>query len=457
MLRARDMDAAKLRDVVRTALPREKVLGFAREVGALRRESLIELDGLVNALVLTARTPSGGRQADVMRAYVKATGTNPVRGAFYARFNKSLESLLARLLNDALDAARRDRVLLPKAIDEVRDWIAIDSETVKLHPSLKAVYPGTGDYAAVKVHKAYSIGLHNLIDYELSPAKEHDSKRFKVTEAMRGYGLLMDLGYASHERLRACQKYGVSVVIKLKSHWKARIQDVYEGEIRELFEGTDFAEAMKVGALRCEGGRIDTDVWLGQGKSAYKMRLVAIETPEHALCVFLTNLPRERYPAEVVGDLYRLRWEIEKSNKLDKSDFCLDDLDCQKPCSARTMIYASLLGSSIAGRLVHADHCALFDAKTPLTRGPIHVRLVAMTLASMHVSLTDALETDDDKHWQRLASAIHHLSSDPNWRRRPSVLDRMLGFTAAPGRPRRLKLTESAVKLVENDQSAATI
>lgn len=228
------MDTDKLRDVIRTALPRERVLEFAREVGALRRQSLIELDGLVNALVLTSRTPSGGRQADVMRAYIKATGTEPVRGAFYLRFNDSLEALLERLLRDALDAVQGERVLLPACLAGVRDWIAVDSETVRLHPSLKATYAGTGDYAAVKVHKAYSIGRHNLVDYELSPAREHDSKRFKVTEALRGFGLLMDLGYASHERLRDCIKHDVSFVIKLKSRWKARVQDVYASSLSHV-------------------------------------------------------------------------------------------------------------------------------------------------------------------------------------------------------------------------------
>ena len=436
MLRACRMDADKLRDIITAALPRETVLEFAREVGALRRESLIELDGLVNALVLTARTPSGGRQADVMRAYVKATGAEPVRGAFYARFNSALEKLLEGLLRRGLDEVQRDRVLLPRSIAGVKDWVAIDSETVKLHPSLIDTYPGAGDYAGVKVHKAYSLGRHNMIDYELSPARDHDSKHFAVTEAMRGYGLLMDLGYASHDRLRACIKHGVSFVIKLKTHWKARLTEIHEGEVHELLAGTDFAEALEWESLRCEKGRIDADVQLSGGKGAYMLRLVTVATPEKGLCVFLTNLPRKGYPAEVIGDLYRLRWEIEKSNKLDKSDFCLDDLDCRKPCSARTMLYASLLGSTIAGRVVHTDHCALVDAAAPLTRGPLHVRLVALSIAAMHVSITDALCQDSEHQWRRLASSIQHLSSDPNWRRRPSVLDRLHGFTAVPGRQR---------------------
>jgi hypothetical protein len=78
-------------------------------------ESVIELDELVNALVLTSRTPSGGRQAGVLRAYVKATRVEPVRSAFYDRFTTQLEALLDRLLRDSLTAVQReDRCSCPQ-------------------------------------------------------------------------------------------------------------------------------------------------------------------------------------------------------------------------------------------------------------------------------------------------------------------------------------------------------
>jgi hypothetical protein len=260
---------------------------------------------------------------------------------------------------------------------------------------------------------------------------------------MRGLGLLFDLGYASHDRLRACFEHGVRFVCKLKDGWMACIQAVHAGEVAGLCTGTDLADAVSLGQVDCKDGVIDADVELSSGAQAYTARLVAMELPDRGLCVFLTNLPRERYPARVVGDLYRLRWEIEKSNKLDKSDLCLDELDCRKPCSVRAMLYASLLGSCIVGRLVHADHCALAAQKAAPTRGPIHARLLALALASMSTMVSDALADDDPQRWERLAGSLAHCSRDPNWRRRPSVLDRMLGFVAPPGRPRSQKKTQA--------------
>lgn len=324
------MDPTKLAEVMRTALPREKVMAFARELKVVERESVIDIVELVNALVLTSRSPAGGRQADVLRAYIDATHVKPARGAFYARFNTKLEQLFERLALESLAAAQNDPILLPDVLQGVKDWIIIDSETVKLHRDLLATYPGAGDYAALKIHKAFSLGRHNTIDYEITPARMHDSKCFNVTEALRGYGLVFDLGYASHDRLRACLRHDVRFVVKLKTGWKARLKSVDVGEARTLFEGTDFADAVALKQLSFEDGVLDAEVVLGSGSDAYTARLVAVETPSKGVCVFLTNLDRERYPPKVVSDLYRLRWEIEKSNKLDKSDFCLEDLDCRK-------------------------------------------------------------------------------------------------------------------------------
>jgi hypothetical protein len=433
------MDGAKLREVMTTALPRDEVKALARALGVVERNSVIVLEELVNALVLSARTPGGGRQADVLRLYLKNVEQKPVRGTFYERFNGGLEKLLFELLRRTVAAAASDPVLLPAAISGVTDWLAIDSETVRLHPTLKDIYPSTGDGAAVKIHKAFSLGRHNTLQYLLTPARDHDSKHFLVGEECRGYGFLMDLAYASHARLTDMIRHEAFFVVRLKNGWKAAIDAVHAGDVDELVAGTDIADAMSLGQLACADGVLDADVTLASGTKRYSLRLVAVDTKGKGLCVFLTNLSRDRYAPATIGDLYRLRWEIEKNNKVDKSDFCLDQLDCRKTCSARTMIYASLLGSVIANRLVHADHVARAAAHAPATHGPIHVRLLAMALAAFYVPISNALarEKPDSTEWNTLAGKLAHLSRDPNWRSRPSVLDTLHGFVASRGRPRR--------------------
>ena len=101
---------------------------------------------------------------------------------------------------------------LPGIVGGVTDWRIVDSSTVGLHKRLKEIYPGTGDYAAIKVHKIMSVGSGTTISYHFSPAREHDARHLALDESWRGLGLLIDLGYASLKRLRECERYGVRVV-----------------------------------------------------------------------------------------------------------------------------------------------------------------------------------------------------------------------------------------------------
>ena len=280
-----------------------------------------------------------------------------------------------------------------------------------------------------------------MINYHLSPAKEHDSQHCRLTEELRGHGLLVDLGSVSHQFLLDCRRLDIDHVIKVKTGWKVNVSSVIEGQAAaDAFDKGpfDFGEALADKTLQFVDSRLDLDVWLPINGERFALRLVALKIRGKGVCAFLTSLPRRRYPADLVGDLYRLRWNIEHDNKLNKSDVGLRHLDGRKVESVHTMLYASLLGSVIINRLVHHDHRELFATWKQRPRGPLHVRLVALALATCHGKLARALTEPEmgEESWQRAIAVIEGSGRDPNWRSRPSVLDRMLGFTAPPGRRR---------------------
>jgi hypothetical protein len=443
------MDSTTLRALLTETYSVEEIEALARTWGVVDRQSKIRLYELVISLVLTARTSSGGRQADALRHYRELTGDRRLhRGAFYARFCLELELLLKELLAQSLSRVHSSPILLPPALNTVHDWVIADSTTVKLRDALRLDYLGTGDYSALKVHKLFSIGRHNLLDYCVSDARDHDARFLKVTEAFRGLGVLVDLGYVSHAFLLDCEQYEVSYVVRLKEKWNVSVKAVVTGEAAaDAFkEGPfDFASALANQRLQFKNGVLDLDVSLRVEGRPHPVRLVVLEIPGKGVCAFLTNLVRERYPAELVGLLYRLRWEIEKDNKLNKSDEDLDELDGRKVSSVHIMLYASLLGSLVVNRIVHHDHQELFATWEERPRAPLHARLVALALASCRAALTEALATQDPEHraWQSVFAVVEGSGRDPNWRRRPSVLDVLLGFTAPPGRPRDNRREES--------------
>jgi Transposase DDE domain len=169
----------------------------------VQRERELDIVQLILALVLSGGTHEGGRQFDALRRYLESDAPRVVRGAFYGWFTAPLEALLMNLLGRAIPAGQAQPKLLPGILRGVHDWRIFDSTTVKVpnSPELQKEYPGTGEYAAIKIHKEFSVGTGNLVGYQFRPARDHDSPFLVVDEARRGTGLLIDLGYASLARL----------------------------------------------------------------------------------------------------------------------------------------------------------------------------------------------------------------------------------------------------------------
>jgi hypothetical protein len=133
-----------------------------------------------------------------------------------------------------------------------------------------------------------------------------------IDETWRGCGLLADLAYASLDRLRACETHGVRFVIRLKDHWKPKVNYIARGQVPQTFcPGTDLDALLEDDTLVLDGRALDADVHVGRGAHALPLRLVGVQTPK-GYCFFLTNLPPRLGPRQV-ADLYRVRWEVEIS------------------------------------------------------------------------------------------------------------------------------------------------
>ncbi|MEL6348550.1 MAG: transposase [Myxococcota bacterium] len=102
----------------------------------------------------------------------------------------------------------------------MKDWRAVDSETITLPKPLRPFFPATNTRAGLKIHKVYSFGSNNIVGFHLSPARRHDSSQLRIDESWRDIGLLVDLGYASIDRIRRCKRHDVGLVMRLKKGWK---------------------------------------------------------------------------------------------------------------------------------------------------------------------------------------------------------------------------------------------
>lgn len=440
------LTAEDLSEVFSSVLPGTLIDEWAAELGVVKRERKIDIRALVRALVLAGGTPSGGMQADALRTYARMKLPRISRAAFYQRFDEGLERLLAKLSEHAMAHAASLAVDLPGILGGVKDWFIVDSETVRLRDALAGELPGCGDYAAIKVHKTLSVGTGVPVRYHFSPAKEHDGRHLGIDGSWQGHGLIADLGYASLARLSACMTHGVSFVIRLKENWKPKVDRIARGTVTRTFlTGSDLDALIEQDVLVLDGKAVDMSVQVGPEGRRLLMRLVGIPTPK-GYCFFLTNLPSRIGPWQI-GDIYRIRWEIELANKLDKSVNRLDETTATKAASVMTMLHASLLASIITAILVHQHHLKTRPKNGgPRRTAPLHPMQVAKLLDRDNVHIASAMELDETEGpgaelaaktlWDAVALGLDRLATDPNWRRRPSVLDRLRGTKPSPARKR---------------------
>jgi hypothetical protein len=221
------------REVFETMWPQAEIDRLCQPCGVSERQRKLDLGRFVRARVISAGTPGGAYQADVLRSYLACEVPPVARSALYQWFDAPLERFMEALVERAQAYARAQPVDLSGPRCGVTDWSIVDATTVTVREAPREEFPGTGNYATIKVHTVRSVGCGAPVHYHSSPAREHDSRHLQMDESWRGYGLLADLAYASLDRLRACDAHGVRCVIRLQENWKPKVDSLARGALHK--------------------------------------------------------------------------------------------------------------------------------------------------------------------------------------------------------------------------------
>jgi hypothetical protein len=176
----------------------------------------------------------------------------------------------------------------------------------------------------------------------------------------------------------------------------------------------------RLSAVRLPPDKVQTSKARILNDNRRKGRVVQPKTLEAANHVLLlTSLDPDEYPAERVGALYRLRWQVELAFKRLKSLLHLDALRAKDPELARVWIFTNLLAAFMIDDMV--QH--MLDYPPEPTDQPFrHIslwRIVKMLIHSLRAAIIGAVSLDT--YYARLNIAGHRLNEPPR-RRTPQMV-----------------------------------
>ena len=363
----------------------------ARTTGFVQRRRAITPQRLVLSLLYSLAAQRVETLADLKRGFAALCKVDVTYKPFYRQLAKPqfaafmraiVELLMERLVLDAL-APR-----VPHPLARWRDIKVHDATEWKVPDWFRQRFPGRFPVKAPAVaalHTTLSLRHDQPVRLELSPqrdaARAHRPEPHTLTDEL----LLGDRAYADCLYIEAVGAAGGACLIRATKKINPQIRAAYVGEARwTLPAGTKF-QAVLAGAA---GVSLDLDVEFAPSRRrphAVRVRLVALWNPvkgEHVL--LLTNLARAAFPLALLGEVYRLRWQVELLFKEWKSYANLHAFTTQNEPLAEGLIWASLAAAFLKRFCAHATP-QVFPAVI------ISTRRAAMALASHLWEVVSAL------------------------------------------------------------------
>jgi hypothetical protein len=423
-----------LAEVLKQALDEKAIDEIARRARFMRRKRTIAPLLLVTALVATLAVQALWI-ADILRTFNRLSGERVRYKPFHNQLSKPEFAEFTRLVLERVTSECTMPVLksLPRGkLVAFRDILLHDGTSLAVKDSLASVWPGRFNKvspAAVELHVTMSALDDNPISIALAPDKEAERAFGPVAEDVRDCLLLEDRGYQSRSFFKAVQDADGFFIVRGTKNIRPTIREARDPSGRRL-RSLRRLEGKQLSWSVLPRHDVDLDIEWRDGAETYIGRLVVIYSPtkrnQKAFVYLHTNLARSTFSARDVGQLYRLRWQVELLFKEWKSGTNLHRFDTTKAPIAEGLIWASLLAATLRRSITHAaEHILgvplstqraasgarhfLDDILKALLRGRNLLRVLHDALAYLRDNALRAHPARDRKKG-RLAAGLRHIA-----------------------------------------------
>lgn len=359
-----ELSNQSIAELLRSVLGEDAIDELARETGFLKRKRDITPMGLLCACLSTLAVGSAHWLADILRTFNEFTG----KAVHYKPFHKQLaKPEFADFLRHLLGAALEDltvpvlRTIPGHKLAMFNDIVAHDGTSFALKHTLRREFPGRFTKvspAAVELHVTMSATGDNATAITLAADKEAERAFAPSPEDLQGRLLLQDRGYEQRATFVEIDHHGGFFIVRGNTTIKPMVVEARSGgrRLRRL-------EKKPLDLKKLPRADVDLDIEWGRGRTRWVGRLVILyrgqSKGKRAFTLLHTNLSREVFSSVEVGQLYRLRWQVELLFKEWKSHANLRRFDTSKPAIAEAMIWASLLAATLKRYLSHAGQLML--------------------------------------------------------------------------------------------------
>ena len=350
-------ELTKLSDTLARALSTDEVNQIGRDTGQAERLRTVTPHRLFLAIVSTLGSARVESLADLLRAFNYQNGVAVAYKAFYNRLARAgFATFMQQMLTRLLDQLRLQTLTAEgdRAVARFADIVIQDGSSFAIKPALAGTFPGrftTIEPAAVEVHATYSGFADEVSHVAVAPDAQAERPFLPDPAHLRDRLLLADRGYPGVDYFEAVRAHGGAFIVRLTRAYDPEVCAAWiDGQRVPVVTGTRLSRLL----ARQGGHVVDLDVEFARGARRVGFRVVALPGREPAMTRLCTNLPRTPFSADLVGRLYRFRWQIELYFKEWKSYANLHQFDTANPHIAAGLIWASLCAAVLKRFLAHA-------------------------------------------------------------------------------------------------------
>ncbi|SHO58976.1 Transposase DDE domain protein [Vibrio quintilis] len=299
------------------------ILRTAKQVGFTRRERAIQPVALVLSLISALSKGNCHAIADLHRQFngmCLSEKDNVAYKPFHNQLRKpEFAELMQKLVQVAiLRFAGQDPRNLPDKLACFDDVLLQDGSSFRVHDELAEIFPSRFQRTPAAIECHLTMSLKTLSPKAMTITADTASERTYLPkpDSLKNKLLLADAGYVDFSYFDAVERQGGAWIVRGLQSLNPTIIEATNGKghllpklagkkLKEVNRRTSRAEVL--------------DLKVRRGTQVFRVVRRWFKE-EKRFCLWVTNLPADKYSADDIMSVYRCRWQVELLFKELKSD-----------------------------------------------------------------------------------------------------------------------------------------